>query len=329
MATVPRFSLIILTLLFLFTLPTVVFADCAAPSSPGVRICSPTPNATVVYVPTIDFNTAPTSGAEIVKYAVYDNSRKTWQDASGSTGTTLIDPSIKNGLHTLVINAWDSSGKLYQSRVSFRVTGDGFPFGCALPSSPGVNFCSPPSNAVLSTNYPTWASATGKSSIAAMRLYIDGKAITTQTNVNQFGGNGSVGTQGNHKLTVVAWDKSGNVYSSSRILRSIYKFTYFDCPPKGTDPCRPGFSGDSVSPQQDAYTGNAFTLMANILQNPRPITTMKAYIDNTLVATANGPTMTSPVENAPNGTHILTFQAWDTGGVMYRIQYNINVNVPH
>jgi len=69
--------------------------------------------------------------------------------------------------------------------------------------------------------------------------------------------------------------------------------------------------------------------MANILENPRPITTMKAYIDNTLVATANGPTMTSPVENAPNGTHILTFQAWDTGGVMYRIQYNINLNVPH
>jgi len=308
--------------------PTLLNAECTAPSSPGVRICSPTPNATVAYTPAIDFNTTPSFGAEIVKFAVYDNNRKIEEEAGGLTGEILVSGST-NGSHNIVVNAWDSSDKLYQGKVSFRVIGNGFPFGCALPSSPGVNFCSPPSNAVLSTNYPTWASATGKSSIAAMRLYIDGKAITTQTKVNQFGGNGSVGTQGNHKLTVVAWDNSGNVYSNSRILRSTYKFTYFDCPPKGTDPCRPGFNGDSLSPQQDAYTGNSFTLMANILENPRPITTMKAYIDNTLVATANGPTMTSPVENAPNGTHILTFQAWDTGGVMYRIQYNINLNVPH
>jgi hypothetical protein len=39
--------------------------------------------------------------------------------------------------------------------------------------------------------------------------------------------------------------------------------------------------------------------------------------------------MISPVENAPNETHILTLQAWDAEGVMYRIQYNININVPH
>ena len=26
---------------------------------------------------------------------------------------------------------------------------------------------------------------------------------------------------------------------------------------------------------------------------------------------------------------ILTLQAWDADGVMYRIQYNININVPH
>ena len=69
--------------------------------------------------------------------------------------------------------------------------------------------------------------------------------------------------------------------------------------------------------------------MANILQNPIPITVMKAYVDNTIVAISNGPTTLSTVDGAPNGTHILTLQAWDTQGVMYRIQYNININVPH
>ena len=55
---------------------------------------------------------------------------------------------------------------------------------------------------------------------------------------------------------------------------------------------------------------------------------MKAYVDNAVVATSNGPTMISPVENAPNGTHILTLQAWDTEGVVYRIQYNIQHQRP-
>lgn len=64
-------------------------------------------------------------------------------------------------------------------------------------------------------------------------------------------------------------------------------------------------------------------------QPPHPITTMKAYIDNPVVAPSNGPTMTSTVNNAPNGTHILTLQAWDTTGVIYQVQYNININVAH
>ena len=84
--------------------------------------------------------------------------------------------SIKNGFHTVVINAWDSSGRLYQGRVSFRVTGDGFPFVCASPSTLGINFCEPPAGAILSTRYSVSATAKGTRSIAAMRLYVDGHA---------------------------------------------------------------------------------------------------------------------------------------------------------
>jgi hypothetical protein len=82
-------------------------------------------------------------------------------------------------------------------------------------------------------------------------------------------------------------------------------------------------------PAPNTYVGNSFTMMASIGNNPNPITTMKAYIDNTVFAVSNGPTMESPVTGAPNGTHILTLQAWDTKGIVYRVQYNININVPH
>ncbi|HEU0049603.1 MAG TPA: hypothetical protein VFQ43_18595, partial [Nitrososphaera sp.] len=75
MHAVPRLPLLFTILLS--TIPTVGFADCTAPSSPGVRICSPTPNATVAYSAAIDFNSTPAFGAEILKFVVYDNNRKT------------------------------------------------------------------------------------------------------------------------------------------------------------------------------------------------------------------------------------------------------------
>ena len=108
-----------------------------------------------------------------MKYSVYDNDRKI-SESSGGTGATLGDGDGTNGSHRVVINAWDSSGKLYQASISFRVVGDGFPTSCPTPSSPGINFCVPLPGAVLGTNYPVVATAKGQSSIAAIRLYVDG-----------------------------------------------------------------------------------------------------------------------------------------------------------
>jgi hypothetical protein len=33
------------------------------------------------------------------------------------------------------------------------------------------------------------------------------------------------------------------------------------------------------------------------------------------------------ITDAPNGTHILPVQGWDTDGIEYLIQENININV--
>ena len=69
-------------------LPAAALAQCTAPSDPGVRICSPTLNATLAYPAFIDFNSTPAFGTEIVKYSVYDNDHKIFE-SSGGTGTTL------------------------------------------------------------------------------------------------------------------------------------------------------------------------------------------------------------------------------------------------
>jgi len=325
------FSLIVIPTVFLFLLPAAALAQCTAPSDPGVRICSPTLNATLAYPAFIDFNSTPAFGTEIVKYSVYDNDHKIFE-SSGGTGATLGDGDGTNGFHRVVINAWDGSGKLYQSAVSFRVVGDGFPVSCPAPSSPGINFCVPPAGAVLGTNYPVVATATSQSKIAAMRLYVDGKSQGTLFNVNRFttGEGASVNAQGDHTVAIVAWDTAGHVFNSTRTIHSTYTYGFYDCPPEGPGACTPGFySLYTMSPVFNSYVGNSFTIKTEIRENPRPITEIKAYIDSKVVATSDGPMIVSPVENAPTGTHILTLQAWDTAGVLYRIQFNININVPH
>jgi hypothetical protein len=308
-------------------LSTISVADCTAPNNPGVRICAPTPNSTVVYVPTIDFNSTPAFGADIIKYDVYDNDQKIVQGAPGQTGDTLRNFQFFNGVNRLVINAWDTQGNLYQAKETFHVIGDGFPTPCAQPASPGINFCAPTPGAVLSVDPSVSATARGLSKITVIRLYVDGKSPVERENSDELTASAPMATQGDHTVAFVAWDAGGHVFKSTRVLHATYTYGFQDCLVP-SQPCGPGFDAAST-PASNDYVGKSFTIMADIQMNPHPITTMKAYLDGKLVATSHGPTMIAPVENAPDGTHILTLQGWDTQGVLYRIQNNININVPH
>jgi hypothetical protein len=165
----------------LFFLSAVAMGDCTAPVNPGLRICSPSANATVVFIPSIDFNSTPAFGAEIVKFTMYDNGKDELDGFPGQSGSMVIDAGIQNGRHNITINAWDTAGNWYQSSVSFTVVGDGYPTFCDAPAAPGINFCAPPANAILGTYYPVTATAIGNSAIAAVRLYVDGKSQVTQT----------------------------------------------------------------------------------------------------------------------------------------------------
>ncbi len=58
--------------------------------------------------------------------------------------------------------------------------------------------------------------------------------------------------------------------------------------------------------------------------NTYTITAMKVYLDNTVVVTSTGPTIRGDVTAKP-GTHLLTFEAWDTTGALYKYQETVNV----
>ncbi len=300
---------------------TAAWSQCTNPSTPSVVICTPTPGATVVYIPDVAVRFTPANGSSIAKIIIYDNSRKMWEGGPGQDGGDIYDADVFDGAHNLVVNAWDSYGNFYQAKETFYVTGLGFPF-CTVPSSPGVNFCIPQANAVLPTYTDVGAAAKGTSAIKNIRFYLNGKY---QVQINGSGGAVPItlpqqGTT--YTVKAVATDSAGKTYSASKQVVAEFTYGQYSCFING---CTPGIN--IVAPQDEAYVGSTFDLNIQIQDNPNPISAMRAYLDNNVIATSNGSTLQQQVTVAPSGSHILTVQGWDSKGIEYRIQENININV--
>jgi hypothetical protein len=319
----PHHAVPLLTLLVL-SLSSIMPAQCSSPAQSGVRICAPTPNATVIYQPGLQINSTPVSGS-IYKFKIYDNGREIFEGDPYQSGVTLFDADIRNGRHNIVVNAWDTGGNLVQSNVSFTVVGQGYPLFCAAPALPGINFCVPPASTVQSEGIPVSATATGYSAISAIQIYLDGKLQMTQTGYNYLSTGVFPTAPGQHSVTMVAYDTTGHRFAATKSVLSTYG--YEDCPPKGNNPCSPGFVVNGPVPE--AFVESSFTVDAQIVNNPMPITALKVYLDNTQLAASGGPTLRQAVSTGVSGTHILTFQAWDGAGHLYRVQQNVNVNVVH
>jgi len=310
-----------LALAMLSSLVTAAWSQCNNPSSPGVVICTPTNGSTVVYLNEISIRSTPASGASITGFSIYDNKVLIYQSPQGQSGIDLYDGAIYNGNHNLIVKAGDTAGNLYEARTSFTVTGQGYG-DCALPNSPGINFCDPPAGAVYGIGFVAFASAKGQSSISKIAFYLNGKFVASAPGTPTLGVAIQLAQQSTpYTLRVDALDSSGNAYTATKTVEAAYTYGQYIC---GLS-CPSGIN--VVAPQSEAYVGNTFNIDMQIVGNPKPITEMRASIDKTVVATSKGPNLQQEISDAPNGTHILTVQGWDTDGIEYLIQENININV--
>jgi hypothetical protein len=321
---------IALTLLAVSSMATAAWSQCNNPSSPGVVICTPTNGSTVVYMPEISIRSTPAQGATITQFKLYDNNVDVYDGPPGDSGIDLYDGAIYNGSHDFVVNAWDSEGHLYQAKTSVYITGLGVG-GCSMPTSPGINFCEPTSNLVLPTDPIVDASATGTSAIKTINFYINGVLAQSVTNSYPQGNSFGVGTAIQlpkqsvaYTVKATATDSSGHTYSATKTITAEFTYGQYGCAPKGNQ-CYPGIN--ITSPQAQAYLSGTFNVNAQILLPPKPITSMKAYLDSTVVATSSNSNLQAEVSTNLTGTHILTIQGWDDTGIEYRMQQNININV--
>jgi hypothetical protein len=293
---------------------TIARADCAAPSSPGVRICFPNQNSTVWYVPGLEMAATTASGA-IARVEVWDNGTK--RDNLRSLPGNLFDGSMKNGWNRVTINVWDTAGHLYQASRSFFVTGFGVG-DCSTPSTAGINLCWPLSGSSQPNNtVPISATARGlNSTIKYVNIYVDGKFLVGQPGSQIETGSGM--TAATHTVTARAADQAGHVFTTTNSFKTFYNF---DCNPKN-GACSPGIV---INKPQGDDVPSTFTVQADVQNNPLPVTAMKIYVNGVVRASSTGPGITASFTLPANTTHYMLVKAWDTSGKVYASYQNLYV----
>jgi hypothetical protein len=290
-------------------------AACPEPASGKLVICQPSANSTVYQVPHIEALANPLSGS-IVAMKVYIDGKTVFQNAGAEL--SLFEGGVSNGTHHLTVNAWDGLGHLYHAEEFFAVTGN-------LPSCPistvGVRICAPAAGHVVSQNLGLSLGFKGNAPIKRVTASIGSTAIFDfapapgQTQVIADAGSTTAGT---HTLNVVAVDANNVTYKASAPFTAYYEG---DCPPKG-DTCNPGVYGSTPNDGDDVQS--PFRVSASVQNNTRSITAMKVYVDGAQAGESSGPSFDQEI-SAAKGTHIVTIQAWDTAGKLYRLVENVNV----
>jgi hypothetical protein len=181
--------------------------DCAFFAGAGVRVCSPTPGASVKSpVPaSISANGTP---FPIVAIKAYFNGTLVSSSETNTLNFTIVEPP---GNYQLAANAWDSNDKVYQTIVNFTVPATAT---CSVPTAAGVHICAPAQGATVNSPVAISAAANGGTAkISAMKAYIDNKLVASSSSGTISGS--AAEAVGTHKLVINAWNTAGKLFQSS------------------------------------------------------------------------------------------------------------------
>jgi len=276
-------------------------------ATPGVVISTP-PAGAQVTSPVPFSGTVTSGGLNVTTMKVYIDGSEQATYSGNNSPSLKVDATypVSAAFHTLVANAWDSSGNLYQSATNFTALGTS---GVAVNTpAPGAQVGSPMA-------FNAMATSTG-APITAMKVYID------NIQVSAFNGNGTSSLTANtfypvaagaHTLAANAWDTSGNLYQTKLSFTSV------------------GSSGVAITaPGAGTQVKSTVPFSASATSSGGlAITAMKVYLGSQLLATYNGNGTSSlsvtTFYSIAAGSQTLTVNAWDTGGNLYQTKVNFTV----
>lgn len=308
---------ILLSFAFIVLCSAFALAECAPPTQAGAVLCFPTANATVNTPFNIEGGATGKNDSPITAMVLYVDNQRKYEFTYTSHFVQTDFNGYYDGWHHAVLNAWDAQGNLYQASAYFNyLTGGNGNYNpsCSRPQT-GIHLCLPLNNAWYpEIDMPVLA--TGSSVIKSMSIYVNGE-LRQSTNDNYImGGMGMSPTNTPVTVKVTGTDGKGHKWSATASgMRQYYDGWCMKS-------CDPGITIQSPPPATDQ--SSPFTLSAQVQKNPKPITAMKLYLDNTQVGSSTGPTIYQTI-NAAHGTHLITVQAWDTTGMLYKTQQTVNV----
>jgi hypothetical protein len=277
------------------------FPECDPEAGSGVKICSPA-SGTDVVSPVFISAAASGSGAITKMRAYVDNI----QVAASSSEKIRGSVPSATGIHNLVVNAWDLSGRLYQSRASFRVGTDAGP--CPM-SGVGVRICAPAAGTSVASPLQLTAHARGNAKIVAMKGYVDGARVASSTSDYLYTQIGAI--PGLHNLTVNAWDSAGGVYTANE------NFSVPACSDPTFDKqihiCAPAENNATKVP-----------ISTKSRWDGQKITYTRVYIDSKAACNEPSAMVSCYVTVAP-GTHNISVVSWISTGELIKTSMEFNV----
>ena len=162
----------------------------------GVTISSPTNGATVASP--VHVVASASSSNPITAMAIYVDNVSVYTNSSNSIDTLVT---MAAGSHTVLVQAWDSTGAVFKSQITITAT---------VPA--GVTVSTPKNGATAGSPVHVVASAYSANPITAMRIYVDSLSVYNNSS-NKIDTQVSM-TTGNHNMVVQAWDSTGVVFKT-------------------------------------------------------------------------------------------------------------------
>ena len=270
----------------------------------SVVLSSPASGASVSSPIPVTASATANSGYHITGMYVYLDNVAVYHNSSSSLSTSV---NASTGSHTVMVKAWDNSGRIYQKSATVTVGSN------STSSTTGsVVLSSPTSGATVGSPLQVTASATANSGyhITGMYVYLDNVAVYHNSS-SSLSTSVSAST-GSHTVLVKAWANTGRIYQKSASVTV------------GSTTASSG--GVTITaPTQGASSGSPVLVQASATGGSYPITGMWVYVDNVGKYSTYSSSLSTYLSMASGG-HTVRVKGWNSQGTIFQNSVSISVN---
>ena len=195
-------------------------AKASAPSpvsdttAPVVSVSSPLANSTVSGLVVVDVSATDASGVSRVELMAGNTLVAT--DTSAPYGFSWDSTTVADGSASLTATAYDAAGNKASKAVTVTVANAALKILAADSIPPVASITNPAAGSTVSGVVSVKGSATDNVGVSAMRLYIDGKLVSSAVGSSlSYSWNTKKASTGSHSLVLTAEDAAGNLKTTS------------------------------------------------------------------------------------------------------------------